>query len=215
MPSMPDPHRGDGPPDTAAMSPDPDRPRCRWAQADAMMMAYHDAEWGQPVHDSRQLWEMLVLESFQAGLSWRTILKRRAGFRRAFAGFDPDHVARFGDADITRLLADPGIIRARAKIVAAIGNARAYIAMRERGEDLATFAWGMVGHAPVHNHGPVQASSPLSHAMSAALRARGFRFVGPVTAYAWMQAAGMIHDHEPGCFRYAGAGVLLLNKNEL
>ncbi|GCE82450.1 DNA-3-methyladenine glycosylase I [Komagataeibacter diospyri] len=184
------------------MSPDPTRPRCQWAQTDAMMMAYHDNEWGQPVHDSRQLWEMLVLESFQAGLSWRTILKRREGFRRAFAGFDPDSVARFGNADITRLLADPGIIRARAKIVATIGNARAYIAMRDRGEDFATFAWGMVGHVPVHNPGPVQASSPLSHAMSTALRARGFRFVGPVTVYAWMQAAGMIHDHEPGCYRH-------------
>ncbi|RFP06546.1 DNA-3-methyladenine glycosylase [Komagataeibacter xylinus] len=191
------------------MSPDPTRPRCRWAQADAMMMAYHDGEWGQPVHDSRQLWEMLVLESFQAGLSWRTVLKRRAGFRRAFAGFDPDRVARFGDADITRLLADPGIIRARAKIAATIGNARAYIAMRDRGEDFATFAWGMVGHTPVHNPGPVQASSPLSHAMSTALRARGFRFVGPVIAYAWMQAAGMIHDHEPGCFRHVSPRIIM------
>ena len=169
-----------------------------------MMMAYHDDEWGQPVRDSRMLWEMLALESFQAGLSWRTVLKRRAGFRRAFAGFDPDRVAAFNDTDVERLMADPGIIRARAKIVATIGNARAYIAMREKGEDFATFAWSMVPDAPVHNHsGQVLASSLLSHAMSAALRARGFRFVGPVIAYAWMQAAGMVNDHDPACFRYA------------
>ncbi|MCE2574360.1 DNA-3-methyladenine glycosylase I [Komagataeibacter sp. FNDCR2] len=180
--------------------------RCGWAQADAMMQAYHDHEWGQPVHDSRQLWEMLVLESFQAGLSWRTVLKRRAGFRRAFAGFNPDRVAGFTAADVTRLMADTSIIRARAKIVATIGNARAYVAMRDGGEDFATFAWGMLPDGPVRNlSGQVQASSPLSHAMSAALRARGFRFVGPVIAYAWMQAAGMIDDHDPACFRHATA----------
>lgn len=172
-----------------------------------MMMAYHDHEWGQPVHDSRQLWEMLVLEGFQAGLSWRTVLKRREGFRRAFAGFDPDRVAAFTPDDVERLMADPGIIRARAKIVAAIGNARAYVAMRDGGQDFATFAWGMLPDGPVRNMtGRVQASSPLSHAMSAALRARGFRFVGPVIAYAWMQAAGMIDDHDPACFRYAAQG---------
>ncbi|GBQ75512.1 DNA-3-methyladenine glycosylase I [Komagataeibacter xylinus] len=191
--------------ETGMNRPDLARPRCKWAQADAMMMTYHDEEWGVPVHDSRQLWEMLVLESFQAGLSWRTILRRREGFRRAFMGFDHDRVARFTEADVTRLMADPGIIRARAKIVAAIGNARAYVAMRAAGEDLATFAWGMLpGGKPVHEPNPgVQAASPLSQAMASALRARGFRFVGPVTAYAWMQAAGMIHDHEAGCFRHA------------
>ncbi|MGS0646766.1 DNA-3-methyladenine glycosylase I [Komagataeibacter melomenusus] len=188
--------------------PDPARPRCRWAQADTMMMAYHDEEWGVPVHDSRQLWEMLVLEGFQAGLSWRTILRRREGFRRAFMGFDPDRVARFTEADVSRLMADPGIIRARAKIVAAIGNARAYVAMRAAGEDFATFAWGMLpGGRTVHEPAPTaRTDSPLSQAMAAALRARHFRFVGPVTAYAWMQAAGMIHDHEAGCFRHAAAG---------
>ena len=195
--------------ETEMNGPDSTRPRCKWAQADAMMMAYHDEEWGVPVHDSRQLWEMLVLESFQAGLSWRTILRRRDGFRRAFMGFDPDRVARFTEADISRLMADPGIIRARAKIVAAIGNARAYVAMRVAGEDFATFAWGMLpGGKAVHEPTPVvQAQSPLSQAMASALKARGFRFVGPVTAYAWMQAAGMIHDHEAGCFRHAGAGM--------
>ncbi|WP_241502984.1 DNA-3-methyladenine glycosylase I [Komagataeibacter melaceti] len=189
------------------MTTPPARPRCGWAQADAMMMAYHDHEWGQPVHDSRQLWEMLVLEGFQAGLSWRTVLKRREGFRRAFAGFDPDRVAAFTPDDVERLMADPGIIRARAKIVAAIGNARAYVAMRDGGQDFAAFAWGMLPDGPVRNMtGRVQASSPLSHAMSAALRARGFRFVGPVIAYAWMQAAGMIDDHDPACFRYGAQG---------
>ncbi|KAB8122480.1 DNA-3-methyladenine glycosylase I [Komagataeibacter medellinensis] len=187
-------------------TPDPTRPRCAWAQADAMMMAYHDNEWGQPVHDSRMLWEMLVLESFQAGLSWRTVLRRREGLRAAFAGFDPDRVARFDAVDEERLMADPRIIRARAKIRATIGNARAYVTMRDAGEDFATFAWGMVPAAPVRNlSGRVLASSDLSSAMAAALRARGFRFVGPVIAYAWMQAAGMVHDHEPGCFRHSPA----------
>ncbi|GEB36023.1 DNA-3-methyladenine glycosylase I [Gluconacetobacter liquefaciens] len=169
-----------------------------------MLRAYHDQEWGVPVHDSRMLWEMLCLEGFQAGLSWLIVLRRREGFRRAFVGFDPERVARFGAADVERLMADPGIIRARAKIEATIGNARAYLAMMERGEDFADFAWGMVPEAPVRNMtGAVLAQSPLSQAMAKALKARGFRFVGPVIVYAWMQAVGMIDDHDPACFRHS------------
>ncbi|MBB2203433.1 DNA-3-methyladenine glycosylase I [Gluconacetobacter takamatsuzukensis] len=177
--------------------------RCRWAQTDPLLRTYHDQEWGVPVRDSRMLWEMLCLEGFQAGLSWLMVLRRREGFRRAFAGFDPARVARFDAGDVERLMADPGIIRARAKIEATIGNARAYLAMMERGEDFAAFAWGMVPDAPVRNMtGAVLAQSPLSQAMAKALRARGFRFVGPVIVYAWMQAVGMIDDHDPACFRH-------------
>ncbi|GBQ97647.1 DNA-3-methyladenine glycosylase I [Gluconacetobacter liquefaciens NRIC 0522] len=190
--------------DDDAVAGTPAVTRCRWAQTDPLLRAYHDQEWGVPVHDSRMLWEMLCLEGFQAGLSWLIVLRRREGFRRAFVGFDPERVARFGAADVERLMADPGIIRARAKIEATIGNARAYLAMMERGEDFADFAWGMVPEAPVRNMtGAVLAQSPLSQAMAKALKARGFRFVGPVIVYAWMQAVGMIDDHDPACFRHS------------
>ncbi|MFT8777029.1 MAG: DNA-3-methyladenine glycosylase I [Gluconacetobacter liquefaciens] len=190
--------------DDDAVAGTPAVTRCRWAQTDPLLRAYHDQEWGVPVHDSRMLWEMLCLEGFQAGLSWLIVLRRREGFRRAFAGFDPERVARFGAADVECLMADPGIIRARAKIEATIGNARAYLAMMECGEDFAEFAWGMVPEAPVRNMtGAVLAQSPLSQAMAKALKARGFRFVGPVIVYAWMQAVGMIDDHDPACFRHS------------
>ena len=175
--------------------------RCPWAEGDKLMSAYHDTEWGIPVRDSRALWEMLVLEGFQAGLSWRTILHRREGFRAAFEGFDPERIAVYDTAKVESLMADPGIIRARAKIVATIGNARAYLAMRDAGEDFAGFAWGMVGQGPIVGDGvTVPASTPLSHAISAALKKRGFKFVGPVIVYAWMQAVGMVNDHAAGCF---------------
>ena len=176
--------------------------RCAWANGDPLLAAYHDAEWGVPVRDSRELWETLMLEGFQAGLSWLVVLRRRDGFRRAFRDFDPEVVARFGDADIDRLMADPGIIRARAKIVATIGNARAFLAMRDAGEDFSEFSWGLVGGAPIRGDGHVQASTPLSLAMSKALKQRGFKFVGPVIVHAWMQAVGMVDDHTPACFRY-------------
>ncbi|PYD63343.1 DNA-3-methyladenine glycosylase I [Gluconacetobacter entanii] len=180
--------------------------RCAWVGNSELLAAYHDGEWGRPVHDWRALWEGLMLEGFQAGLSWVTVLKRREGFRRAFAGFDPVRVAAFDENDVERLMADPGIIRARRKIEATIGNARALLRMHERGEDFATFAWSLTPDGPVHNRtGHVLAQSPLSQAMSAALRARGFRFVGPVIVYAWMQAMGMIVDHDPGCHHYQGA----------
>lgn len=176
--------------------------RCRWAQSDALMAAYHDAEWGVPVRDSRLLWEMLMLESFQAGLSWSIILKRREGFRAAFAGWNPHKVAAFGAEDIERLMADPGIVRARAKIEATIGNARAYLTFAERGEDFGNWAWDLAGGESVRGDGKaVPAKTPTSEAISKALKARGFKFVGPVIVYAWMQAVGMVNDHASVCFR--------------
>ena len=176
--------------------------RCRWAESDTLMAAYHDAEWGVPVRDSRLLWEMLMLEGFQAGLSWSIILKRRESFRAAFAGWNPDKVAAFGPADIERLMADPGIIRARAKIEAAIGNARAYLAFTERGEDFGAWAWDLAGGSPAKGDGHiVPARTASSEAISKALKTRGFKFVGPVIVYAWMQAVGMVNDHAATCFR--------------
>ncbi|WP_116090891.1 DNA-3-methyladenine glycosylase I [Sphingomonas crusticola] len=176
--------------------------RCAWAEGDVQMEAYHDAEWGVPVRDPRMMWEMLVLEGFQAGLSWRTILHRRDGFRAAFDGFDPDKVARYDAARVEALMADPGIIRARAKIEATIAGARIYVAMRDAGEDFAGWLWGLAGGKPVKNDGvDVPARTPVSEAISRALKARGFKFVGPTIAYAWMQAVGMVNDHAPGCFR--------------
>ena len=166
------------------------------------MAAYHDTEWGVPIRDSRLLWEMLMLEGFQAGLSWSIILKRREGFRAAFAGWEPKKVAAFSPADVERLMADPGIIRARAKIEAAIGNARAYLAFAERGEDFGAWAWGLAGGTPVKGDGEtVPAKTANSEAISKALKAKGFKFVGPVIVYAWMQAVGMVDDHAANCFR--------------
>jgi DNA-3-methyladenine glycosylase I len=180
--------------------------RCLWAEGDPLMAVYHDTEWGNPVHDSRALWEMLMLEGFQAGLSWRTILARREGFRAAFRGFEPETVAKFNAADIRRLMADAGIIRSRAKIEATIGGARAYLAMQAAGEDFATFVWGMAGGSPIQGDGiTVPASTPLSHEISAALKKRGYKFVGPVIVYAWMQAVGIVNDHSLNCFRRASA----------
>jgi DNA-3-methyladenine glycosylase I len=168
-----------------------------------LLCDYHDSEWGVPERDSRALWEKLMLDGFQAGLSWLTILRKRDAFRAAFAGFDPVKVARFADADIERLLQDAGIIRSRAKIEATIGGARAYLAMQAAGEDFATFAWSMAG--PARAPGPVPAKTEASELLSAALKKRGFKFCGPVIVYAWMQATGIVNDHEPDCFcRTAG-----------
>jgi DNA-3-methyladenine glycosylase I len=176
--------------------------RCAWAEGDALMQAYHDTEWGVPVRDPRLLWEMLVLEGFQAGLSWRTILHRRDGFRAAFDGFDPQIVARYDSAKVDALMRDGRIIRARAKIEATIGNARAYLAMGEAGEDFAGWLWELAGGAPQINDGiDIPASTPVSDAMSKALKRKGFKFVGPTIAYAFMQAVGMVNDHAPHCFR--------------
>ncbi len=184
--------------------------RCAWPGQDPLYCAYHDTEWGVPEHDSRALWEKLVLDGFQAGLSWITILRKRDAFRQGFRQFDPEAVAEFGDAEISALLADAGIVRSRAKIEATIGNARAYLRMRDAGEDFSTFVWDMVGGVPIqnawHSKGEVPTETPLSRALSAALKARGYKFVGPVIVYAWMQAVGLVNDHVTACFRYAELG---------
>ena len=154
--------------------------RCAWAGNDPQMRAYHDEEWGVPERDSRALWEKLMLDGFQAGLAWITILRKRDAFREAFKGFDPVVVARFDEADVSRLLGDAGIVRSRSKIEATIGNARAYLEMREVGEDFSEFVWGMAGGSPIMGDGvhlPVK--WPLSEAMSVALKERGLKFVGP------------------------------------
>ena len=168
------------------------------------MTAYHDTEWGVPLRDSRAMWEMLMLEGFQAGLSWRTILHRRPGFQRAFKNFDPKIVARFDAADVRRLLADPGIIRSRAKIDATINGARIFLDMQSAGEDFADTIWAMAGNRPIRGDGvSLPASTPLSQEISKFLKARGFKFVGPVIVYAWMQAIGIVNDHAKNCFRRA------------
>ena len=176
-------------------------PRCAWAQSDPLMADYHDHEWGVPEHDSRALWEKLMLDGFQAGLSWSTILKKRDAFRKAFRRFDPEAVARFTDADVGRLLGDAGIVRSRAKIEATIGNAHAYLAMQAAGEDFSTFVWNFAGGRPIRGSGTIPAQTPLSADLSKALKARGFKFVGPVIVYAWMQAVGIVDDHAAACFR--------------
>jgi DNA-3-methyladenine glycosylase I len=155
-----------------------------------------------PSHDERHLFEMLVLEGSQAGLSWSTILHRRAGYRRAFAGFDPDVVARFGADDVQRLLADPGIVRHRGKIASAIQNARAVLAVREQHGTLDAFLWSLVPEAPVRGGRDIPAETPRSRALSKELKRRGFGFVGPTTCYAFMQAVGMVNDHIAECFRH-------------
>ena len=176
--------------------------RCAWCIGDPLMEAYHDFEWGVPVREPRMLWEMLVLEGFQAGLSWRTILHRREGFRRAFDGFDPERVARYDAARVDALMTDPGIIRARAKIEATIANARAYLVMRDAGDDFGAWSWNLAGDATRRGDGMlVPAKTGESEAMAKALKARGFKFVGATIAYAWMQAVGMVNDHARTCFR--------------
>ena len=179
-----------------------DRPRCAWAGDDPEYRRYHDEEWGRPLHGDRALFEKLSLEGFQAGLSWITILRKRPRFREVFAGFDPEIVAEFGDDDIARLMADPGIIRNRAKIEATIGNAAL---VRERGDgELDALMWSFAPSAPAarpRSMAEVPAVTPESEAMSRALRKRGFRFVGPTTMYALMQSAGMVDDHVAGCWR--------------
>jgi DNA-3-methyladenine glycosylase I len=181
--------------------------RCAWANPkDALYLAYHDEEWGVPERDAEALWGKLVLDGFQAGLAWITILRKREAFRAAFAGFDPEIVARFGEADRARLLADAGIIRSGAKIDAAIEGARRFLDMREAGEDFSAFLWDFVGGRPIQNRwsaiGEVPAQTLEAEAMSKALKAKGFKFCGPVIVYAFMQAVGMVNDHLTTCFRH-------------
>jgi DNA-3-methyladenine glycosylase I len=176
--------------------------RCTWAGADPLMCAYHDEEWGVPKRESRALWEMLMLEGFQAGLAWITVLRKRAAFRAAFAGFDPVKVARFGEQDILRLLDNPGIIRSRAKIEATINGAGIYCEMAGRGEDFSAFCWSFTaGKVRMGNGRTVPTQSALSEQISKELKRRGFKFVGPTIVYAWMQAVGIVNDHASHCFR--------------
>jgi DNA-3-methyladenine glycosylase I len=180
-------------------------PRCGWVTSDPVYLAYHDEEWGVPVHDDRRLFEMLILEGAQAGLSWITILKRREGYRRAFHGFDPQRIARYKEKDVARLLADPGIIRNRAKVEATIKNARASLDLIEDAGSLDHFLWQFVGGKPKVNRWrtlkEIPAETSESKAMSKELRRRGFGFVGPTICYAFMQAVGMVDDHIVSCFR--------------
>jgi DNA-3-methyladenine glycosylase I len=169
------------------------------------MQAYHDQEWGVPERDSRALWEKLMLDGFQAGLSWSIILRKREAFRKAFSNFDPVRVARFTERDVLRLLANPGIVRSRAKIEATIKGARSYLAMQAAGEDFATFVWAFIGGKPIRHTGSIPTQTPLSVALSKALKQRGFKFVGPVIVYAWMQATGLVDDHSNECFRHKSA----------
>ena len=179
--------------------------RCAWVSDDPLSIAYHDEEWGVPVHDDRVLYEFLVLEGAQAGLSWMTILRKRAAYRRAFDGFDPRRVARYDARKVARLLADDGIVRNRLKIAAAVTNARAFLAVQDEVGSFERFAWGFVGGRPRRNRPAAPADVPArtadSDALSDALRRRGFKFVGSTICYAFMQACGLVDDHTAGCFR--------------
>jgi DNA-3-methyladenine glycosylase I len=181
--------------------------RCPWAGTDPLMIAYHDEQWGVPTHGERELFELLTLEGAQAGLSWSTILRRREGYRSAFAGFDSEAVAAFGEAEVAALLADPGIIRNRQKIRSTIANAALVVELRDEG-GLGGLLWSYVDGTPVVNHytdqGQIPASTPLSKAISRDLCRRGFSFVGETIVYALLQSAGLVDDHLDSCFRRAG-----------
>ena len=183
-----------------------EKTRCAWAGTDPLYVAYHDNEWGAPVRDDRTLFEFLILEGAQAGLSWITILKRRDHYRRAFAGFDPGAVARFGDAEVERLLADPGIIRNRLKVRAAIRNAKAFLAVQEEFGSFDAYLWPHVGGQPLvggwRAAAEVPARTAQSDALSKDLKRRGFSFVGTTICYAFMQAVGLVNDHTVDCFRH-------------
>ena len=175
--------------------------RCTWAASNELMQAYHDSEWGVPQRDSRMLWEMLMLEGFQAGLSWITVLRKREVFRQAFADFDPVKVANFNEDDINRLMNNEGIIRARAKIQATINGAKIYCEMMARGESFSDFCWSFTEGKVLNGNGSsVPVMTPLSEEISKELKRRGFKFVGPTIVYAWMQAVGIVNDHASDCF---------------
>ena len=182
------------------------RTRCGWSGSDPLMIAYHDEQWGVPLHGERELFEMLTLEGAQAGLSWLTILKRREGYQAAFEGFDVDRIAEYGARETARLLGDSGIIRNKAKVAATIKNARAVLELRSEGSSLDELLWSFVGGAPRRNAfqsmEQIPAETDESKAMSKALKKRGFGFVGPTICYALMQSTGMVNDHTPACFRY-------------
>ena len=183
-----------------------DLPRCAWCSPDPLYRTYHDKEWGVPLHDERALFELLILEGAQAGLSWFTILKKRENYRRAFDDFNAERIARYGEADVARLMADAGIVRNRLKIESTITNARATLALREAGGGLDAYFWNFVDGRPLVNApedlSQVPASTPLSNAVSKDLKKRGFKFVGSTIVYAHMQAMGLVNDHTTDCFRY-------------
>jgi DNA-3-methyladenine glycosylase I len=182
--------------------------RCPWGAGDPLLREYHDTEWGRELHGRDALYERLSLEGFQSGLSWLVILRKRPAFRAAFAGFDPEEVAAFDDADVERLLADPGIVRNRAKILAAVANARAVLALERDGPGLDALLWSFAPDprpAPPATLEGVHATTPASTAMAKELRRRGLRFVGPTTCHALMQATGMVDEHLAGCFRSGGS----------
>jgi len=189
---------------------DDGKKRCTWAGSDPLYRAYHDTEWGVPVHDDRLLFEFLILEGAQAGLSWITILKKREAYRRAFAGFHPEAVAGFDESDQERMLADPGIVRNRLKLSSAVKNARAVLALQEEFGSFDAYLWRFVDGAPRQNswrsHSEVPATTDISDALSRDLKRRGFNFVGSTICYAFMQAVGMVNDHTPGCYRWAELG---------
>ena len=180
--------------------------RCSWAGSDPLYLSYHDREWGVPITSDRRLFELLILEGAQAGLSWSTILRKRAAYRRAFDGFDPRKVATYGARELRRLLVDARLVRNRAKMRAAVDNARAFLAVQREHGSFRAFLWGFVDGRPRANawrsRHQVPAEDPTSRALSEALRARGFRFVGPTICYAFMQAAGLVNDHTTDCFRW-------------
>jgi len=194
---------------TPKVVPGDGRVRCGWAGSDPLYVKYHDEEWGTPLRDDRRLFEMLVLEGFQAGLSWITILRKRENFRRAFDAFDPEKIAAYDEARVAALLADPGIVRNRSKIEGAIGSARGYLDLAAQPGGFAGFLWQFVNGQPIVNRwrslGEVPAETAEARAMSQVLKARGFKFVGPTMCYAFMQATGMVDDHLVDCFRH-GAG---------
>jgi DNA-3-methyladenine glycosylase I len=187
--------------------------RCHWPGTDALYCAYHDEEWGVPEWDSRALWEKLVLDGFQAGLSWITILRKREALRSAFANFDPEKVARFDEADVERLMNDSGIIRSRAKITAAIDSARITLALRDQGTDFKDLIWGIQDHKPLINsfesRSDVPAETQVSRDLAKLLKSKGYKFCGPVIVYAFMQAVGMVNDHTVTCFRHAEVAELM------
>ncbi len=184
----------------------PPKKTCNWTTTNTLMIHYHDTEWGVPLHDDRKLFEYLILDGFQAGVSWSVVLSKRENFRKAFHNFDPRRVARYTDKDVRRLLADPGIIRNRLKIRAAINNAQRFLEVQKEFGSFDKYIWSFVGGKPIRNGfktiRQIPATSPESDAMSQDLRARGFQFVGSTICYAFMQAAGMVNDHTTDCFRY-------------
>lgn len=186
--------------------------RCWWAGQDPLYVAYHDTEWGVPEYESRALYEKLILDGFQAGLSWITILKRREGFRAAFDGFSPEIVARYTEADIARLMADTGIIRNRAKIVGTIAGARAWLRIEESGPGFSRFLWDFCDGRPIqanaHSRADIATETEVSRRIAKALKAEGFSFCGPVIIHAFMQAVGMVNDHLTGCHRHAACAAL-------